>query len=665
MRKKFPTKSQWWQFLKSPHKILTKGEIISFFIFLFIFLFSGIFLAQRFYYKFTFPVPARGGRLVEGVVGSPHFINPLYAESNDVDRDLVELIFCGLMKYNLKGEIVPDLIKEYKILNEGKVYEVTLKDNIFWSDGKKITADDVLFTIESIQDPKTKSPLLANWVGVKVEKIDDKRLKFELKQPYSFFLERLTLKIIPKHIWENVLPENFPFSDLNLNPVGCGPYKIKNIEKKENGKISSLNLTLNEKYFGKLPFIEEISFKFFDTEKDLLLALQKKEIDSAILENLDFNLTGFNEYSFIFPRYFAVFFNLKKKENEKENLLLEKEVRLALALATDKKEILDKVLKKRGEIVLSPLLPNFYHFSPPTTTFEFDLEKAKEVLKKANFKEKEGKMVKIVKKEPAFLFEKDLKLHDTGEDVKKLQECLAKDPQIYPLKKIDGNFDLLTKQAVIRFQKKYKKEISQIAGYEIKCTGYVGRATRKKLNEICFPIETKEIPLEFTLTTVSHPILKETAFLLKKQWEKIGAKVKIEILSQNDLEKKVFKEKNFEVLLFGQILGMMPDPFPFWHSSQRELGLNISNYKNEKVDELIEKARKEFSLKERKKIYEKIQKEIIEDLPAIFLYNFPERYFVINKIKGVKGGLVLDPSKRFSEIENWYLITKRVWKLKK
>lgn len=656
---KWPSKSQWWQFFKSPHQILTKEEKIIFGGFLFLALVSGFFLLVNFYFENTKIVPALGGKFVEGVFGHPRFINPIYAEASDVDRDLVELIFSGLMKYNSEGEIVPDLAKNYKILEGGKVYEFELREDAFWQDGKKVKTDDVVFTIKTIQNPEIKSPLLPNWLGVEVEKIDEQRVKFKLKKPYSAFLERATVKIMPKHIWKDVLVKNFPLVNLNLRPVGSGPYQLKNLERDERGEISSLELILNKKYFGKLPNITQISFKFFDSEEKLLEALNAGEIDGANVNTQSFKNAQFNEYHFLLPRYFAVFFNPKSSGSK---ALLEKEVRKALNYGTNKNEILEEVLQGQGKIVNSPLLPEIYKLKPASTTYEFDLEKAKEILEKAGYLEREEKRVKIVKKEPAFQFKQDLKLNSSGKEVEELQKCLSRDKEIYPLAKIDGNFDILTKKAVIRFQEKYKNEISQLAGYQISCTGFVGRSTRAKLNEICFQPEVEEIPLKFSLATVDQPMLKETALLLKKQWKSLGAEVEIKTFDFKDLEREVIKLRNYEALLFGQVLGKIPDPFPFWHSSQREFGSNLAEYKNKKADELLEEGRVELSAETRAEKYEELQEIILENAPAIFLYNPDELYFVSKKVKGIKEGLIVDLAKRFSGIENWYIKTMRAWK---
>jgi ABC-type transport system substrate-binding protein len=653
---KLPKKSQWKQFFN----VLTKKEKISFFVLFIFFLASSFFLLIDFYLKNTKIVPAQGGEYIEGMVGSPRWIQPIYAPLSDIDRDLSELIFAGLMKYE-NGKIVPDLVKDYKILEDGKVYELYLKENLFWSDGKPLTVEDVIFTIEMIQNPDVKSPLRGNWLGVGVEKIAENGLRFKLKDKSGVFLELLTVKIIPKHIWGDIPPKNFSLAAANLNPIGSGPYKLKKLFQDEEGKIVSLELIKNPLYFGQKPHISKISFRFFDTEEKLIEAFKKGEIKGFSLTNISSleNLPkNFNLYSFSLPRYFAVFFNLKDSK-----VLSEKEVRVALNYGTNKSEILDKVLLGQGRVVDSPILPEIYGFEKPAKVYQFDIEKAKETLEKDGFLiQDNGFREKTIKKELTSRFKKNLSLGVKDKEVEELQKCLANDKEIYPGGKISGIFDKETKEAVILFQEKYKDEILKPYGLE-KGTGEVKEQTRKKLNEICFGKQEEKIPLQFSLTTVNQPDLIRMATILKDQWKELGAKVEIRTYDISSLEKEILRERKFDALLFGEILGSIPDPFPFWHSSQRgELGLNLSNYENKDADKFLEVARESLDDSERKKNLEEFQELITDDAPAVFLYNPHERYLLTKEIKGVKAGLIVDPSKRFSDISNWYINTKRVLK---
>jgi len=645
----------WRQFFK----ILSRREKILFFFFLFLFLVSFSFLSINFYFENTEIRPAPGGTFVEGVIGQPRFVNPIYAPLSDIDRDLTQLLFSGLMRHNLKGEIIPDLATSYQILENGRVWKISLRENLFWSDGTPITADDLLFTIETIQNPKIKSPLRPKWIGVEAKKISDLEVKFKLKNPSAVFLENLTLKIIPKHIWENISPQNFPFSFVNLKPIGSGPFQFKNLVQDKKGRIISIDLIRNPYYHGKSPYLQQISFRFFEKEKDLLSAIRREEINGFTLRPTGYQPDhSFNLYSFSLPRYFAVFFN-----QEQSRVLTKKEVRQALNYGTNKEEIIEQILGGRGKIVDSPILPEIYGFNLPTKTYQFNLEEAKHLLEEAGFFETEkGTRKKVIRKEPAFRFKSDLKLGSRGEEVRELQRCLSKDPKVYPEGTISGYFGRATREAVIRFQERYRQEILRPLGLK-RGTGEVRKATRNKLNEVCFG-ETKEVlPLKFSLATVDQPFLVEVANLLKEQWEKLGAKIEIETYDLSTLEREIIRPRNYEALLFGQVLGMIPDPFPFWHSSQkRNPGLNLSLVRNKEGDRLLEKARQNLNEKERKELLEKFQNILIREAPVVFLYNPDYLYFVSKEVKGIRTGIIANPSQRFSNIEEWYTKTKRAWK---
>jgi len=630
--KKWPSRSQWKCFLK----VLNKKEKIFFFVFLFLTISSTFFLLRSFYLKNTQIQPTIGGTHIEGVIGQPRFINPIYANS-DVDRDLVELLFSGLMKYKGEGlEIVPDLVEKYEVEQDGRVYKFYLKKNLFWSDGQPLTADDVVFTIKTIQNPNYKSPLMANWIGIEVEKISDLGVEFRISKPYSAFLENCTVKILPKHIWKNISPENFPLDINNLNAVGSGPYKIKEIKRDKQNLIESIVLNINPFYSGKKPYIPTIKFLFFSNKEELIKAAKKEKIKGFSLSYFE-KINDEWKINFLqMPRYFAVFFNPEKSE-----FLKEEKFRKALNFATNKEEIISKVLKISKEtntknfIVNSPILPRFYNLSPPEFVYSFDLEKAKQLLDELDLKDENGDgfREKIIKEEAPFQFKSELKKGSKGKEVEELQKCLAKDSSVYPEGEITGYFGKKTEEAVIKFQEKYKDEILTPWGFT-KGTGIVSKTTRKKLNEICFSEKVETLPLKISLATVDQEEMLKIANILK----------------------------NYQALLFGEILGAIPDPFPFWHSSQiRDPGLNLAIYENKKADQFLEKARKSLSLDDLFENLVSFQNILIKDAPVVFLYNPGYIYYLSGEIKTTKIQKIIDPSKRFSDIENWYIKTKRVW----
>ncbi|MFH1462109.1 MAG: ABC transporter substrate-binding protein [bacterium] len=660
--KKWPSKKQWRQFFKT----LSKKEKTTFFIFLFLALSSFLTLSFNIYFKNTEIAPASGGIFIEGVIGSPRFINPVYASPSDVDRDLTELVYSGLMKYSKEGEIVPDLAEEYKILEGGKVYEFYLKENLLWQDSQPLTVEDIIFTIKTIQTPSLKSPLRANWLGVKVEKISDLGVRFDLGNPSSIFLENCTLKILPKHIWQDISYQNFPLSIYNLKPVGSGPYKLKDLVQDSAGKIKSLDLVANQNYAGKSPNIPKITFLFFDTEAELIKAFKSGKIKGISLVSADqyqnIKSDSFASYRLSLPRYFALFFNLTPSGGE-EKILADENIREALSYGTNKEEIIKEVLLSQGKVVNSPILPGIFGFEQPSKTYQFNQEAARDILESSGFTEKEnGIREKILKKTPSFQFTKTLTVGSQGNEVTELQKCLAKDSSVYPEGEVTGYFGSKTKSAVIKFQEKYSSEILSPFGLT-KGTGDVKTTTRAKLNELCAAPSEESLTLSFTLATVDQPSLVKTAELLKKQWQELGINLEIKTFDIATLEQEIIKPRNYEILLFGEVLGAIPDPFPFWHSSQiKDPGLNLAGYENKNCDKLLEEARQTLDETERKTALEKFQDLLIADNPALFLYSPDYLYLVSKEIKGVDSQIITDPSKRFSNIENWYIETKRVWR---
>jgi peptide/nickel transport system substrate-binding protein len=663
---KFPKATQWKQLFK----ILKKTEKRFFLVLVVLAISSASFLAITFYLSNTKVAPAYGGSYTEGIIGQPRFINPIYGETNDVDRALIGLVYSGLMTYDQNGKIVNDLVKSYQISDNGKVYTFQLKDELFWQDGVPLTADDVIYTIKTIQDSDFKSPLRANWLNVAVQKISNKSFALALGTPYNSFLENCTIKIIPQHIWKNILAENFSLSPYNLQPVGSGPYTLSNIQENSNSFIKSLTLTANHKYYGKLPYISELSFNFFENKDDLISAANQKTIDGFSVSDIDNDGAlaeksirqgwstneKFAVYSFSLPRYFAVFFN-----TQDARVLSDTNITQGLNYSINKQELTQNIenkFKKKVPIVNSPILPDYFGYAQPTISYDYNTDTANKLLDKSGFKDSgTGIRTKINTKKQAFQFTSYLSQKSSGSEVIELQGCLSRlDNNFKTLLQADpsGKYGIGTEAAVTAFQQKYLPEIPP--------TGETGTGTRKQLNTLCFAQQNGLLPLQFTLTTVNQPQLIYTANLLRDYWKKVGVTVQIKAIGPSEL-KEIIKNRNYDALLYGEALGSLPDLYPFWHSTQiSDPGLNLSEYQNKTADQLLKDAREALDEKTKTQKYESLQDTILSSAPALFLFNPDYLYWASEKVKGIDTVKIADPAKRFENIQNWYIKTHRVWK---
>lgn len=559
-------------------KVLSRGE--RYLVITLLLIMAGSFLSLPFtvFYHYTKAMPDYGGSFSEGIFGEPRHVNPLLAES-DADRDLISLIYSGLMKHNEDGKLVPDLAKSYEVSSDGLNYTVYLKENAKWHDGLPITAEDVAFTIQTAQNPDYGSLQRINWQGVDVEVVDKNTIILKLKNKYAQFINNLTFNILPRHIWQDVKPVNFSLSDFNLKPIGSGPYKFKKLKKDIDGRIKSYKLESNRNFYDGRPYIDNIELKFYDSEDEMLDDYNRNSIESMAfvsannIKKIKFK-RRLNLQELKLPRYFGIFFN----QNEAKTLS-DKNVRLALSHGTDKKELIDKILAGKGLETNSPMIGEVLDIAGDIKTYNYDLDRAKKLLSDSGWANPDDKGI-----------------------LSKTEKAKSKND----------------------------------------------KPTTEKLS--------------FRLTTPTWSELTNVANLLKEQWAKIGVELVIEVLPTQELQ-QVRKERGYQMLLFGEALNIDPDPFSLWHSSQkRDPGQNLALYDNKTADGLLEKARQTLNPLERIKLYQDFQKQVIEDVPAIFLYNPLYVYAQTNNIKGFGNRIISMPSDRFCNIEKWYMDSKRSWK---
>lgn len=561
-------KNYWNRYTGVEKKLL----LVLFLIFAGSFLFSNVFARRH-----TDLAPKRGGDYIEGLVGQPQHINPLLAPASNVDLDLSRIIYSGLLKFDKELNLIPDLAEWMpEVSADGKEYTVHLRDDIFWP-GKgelKITADDIVFTFRTVQNADYQSPLRLSWNRVGVEKIDDRTVKFITREPTATFMANLTLGILPRHMWENVPAGSFALSNLNLEPVGSGPYQITEIKRGSEGEIRSLRLEPNVRYHLGRPYLDSLTFRFYESTDNLIDAYHGRDIDALGYEPFDRNLfikpkKNLQQIKLELPQYQAVFINDVKNPAP----LGDARVRLALAKSVDKKKIIAEAYAGQSKEAYGPILPGHlgYHEQIPGAPMNiYDANAARELLDQAGW---------IL--DPGIGFRKD------------------------------------------------------------------------KLNRV----------LTLSLVTNGFSPNIRAADALKQMWEAIGVKIVLNIETTSDLEQKYIKPRNYELLLFSENVGADPDPYPFWHSSQRrDPHLNLTTFADAQTDKLLVEGRTNLDPAQRAEKYKRFQELFVGAVPAIFLSRSLYVYNIDAKVKGVELKTVVTPADRFTDIHQWYIETKRVKK---
>lgn len=541
---------------------------------------SGAIIGVRYAKDHLVEVPAVGGEYIEGSVGGPRFVNPLLASSNDVDLDIVKLVFSGLMKTASDGEIVTNLAESVEVSDDGKTYTFYLRQDVEWHDGTVFAAADVLASMGYIKNAAWKSPFLSRFKNVSVEAPDQATVVFTLPEPFAPFLSMLTIGILPEHLWQDIKPENAALAELNVKPVGTGPYIFKSFTKDKKGAIRSYTLVRNENYYGETPYIQTLTFRYFTDFSSSTDALVSRRVDGLSYLPLEFReavegLQDTRMYTLRLPQYTALFLN------EISNPFLgSKKVRQALALAVDRNRILKETLGDSGAPVHGPILPGFIGFHPDIKKYQFDPEAAAALLDDDGWEVNEGSGIR----------EKDLPdPDDEGEKI--------------------------------------------------------------------------PTPLTVTITTVDTTENIAGAQIIKKGWESIGVDTGLEIIPSSKIQSEKIRPREYDALLYGEIIGPDPDPFPFWHSSQAdENGLNLTGFANRRVDELLETARATNDDERRAEMYIEFQDILAEDVAAIFLYSPTYTYVVSRKVQGIDVLTIFAPADRFTNVENWYMETEKVWR---
>ncbi|TCZ75809.1 peptide ABC transporter substrate-binding protein [Paenibacillus albiflavus] len=339
-----------------------------------------------------------GGEIITAYLAEPQGFIRFWATTT-TSSESIDLVFSTLYKFNEKQEIVPDLADGQPTFSDDKM-EMTIKirTDAKFSDGQPVTADDVVFTYNIPLSEDYKGPRKGTFTSVdKVEKVDDATIKFTFKELNAGYIDMMPYNILPQHLLKDTPIKDMDKSEFFKNPIGSGPYKLTEWKAGQY-----LTYTRNENYYNGKPAIEKITTKIMANANAMMAQLQTGELNFVAVppDNLS-----------VIEQYAQTSGNIKLQKgissssysfvgwNLNNPLFQDKKVRQALTMLIDRQAIVDNVAEGQGKIVNSETPPSYWHYTDDVPKFEYNVEKAKELLAEAGWKPgADGIMVKDGKK---------------------------------------------------------------------------------------------------------------------------------------------------------------------------------------------------------------------------------------------------------------------------
>ncbi len=332
--------------------------------------------------------PVEGDWLIYHLSAEPATLNPITA--TDAYEGIINngKIYETLIERNNETlELDPLLAESWEISEDKLTYTFKIREGIKWHDGTPFTSEDVVFSYNTIMNPKVDSPQLrAYYQEIRdVKAIDDLTVEFTYAKPYFLALEFCGgMPIVPKHIFDK---GDFNTNPAGRDPIGTGPYKFV---RWTTGR--DIVVDKNPDYWGEKPKINKIVFKIITDSTVSFQILKREELDVSGLTPIQWerqtNSPSFNEnydkLSYFTPNYSYIGWNSKRP------YFADKQVRTALTHLVNRELILDKILYNLGAIVTNPFYINSPEYDKSIDPYPYDPQKAEELLKEADWIDHDG-----------------------------------------------------------------------------------------------------------------------------------------------------------------------------------------------------------------------------------------------------------------------------------
>ena len=486
-----------------------------------------------------------GGTYIEATLGDVDSMNPLFASTSS-EKVLSKLMFATISTIDRSGHVGIGLAKSIMPSEDGKVWTVTVRDDLKWSDGEPVTSEDVLFTVNLIKNPAVASTYNANLANVKVSLDDDGKVVFTLPSSYADFDSALNIPVVPKHILENTDPKTLVEDSFSTTPITSGAFTFNAIQSGASAKEKVYYLSNNPEYYKGNPMLNSFAIHTYDDKESIIKALNDGSVTAtAELSAIDRNSVSSGqliEKASSLNSGAFVFFNTASE------VLKNKDLRIAI---------------------------------------------------------REGINVGAIRNE--------------APDTKALD---------YPL---------LSSQIAL-------SNYPSLPAYNFE-------SAKAKVSEIL----NGESP-NVNIATVNSGFLPNVTHTLADELKKLGFNTNVIVYDENqDFITNVISKRMYDILVYEIELGADPDLLPYYHSSQASSsGLNLSNYRDALVDDLLLGARDTLDEDLRKKKYEAFLEYWVNNVPAIALYQ-PNLVYYYNKNARTFNNDVklVTPIDRFSDITDW------------
>jgi peptide/nickel transport system substrate-binding protein len=334
-------------------------------------------------------VPAYGGTYVEGVTSAAKFLNPVLA-ATPVDDDVVRLVFSGLSRYRSDGSIQGDLAQSFSASADGKIWTFQIRDDATWHDGHPVISDDVVYTVALLQEKGYVGPYSDAFRGVKVERVDDRVVRFVLPDAYGPFAASTTVPLLPSHLLAKVDYAALPRVAFNQRPVGSGPFRVVEVDPRQTvlARSDSFYRTRPDR---TRPYLDRLVLRSYPDTSEALTALARGEIDGVGgLSTGDAErargLKNVTLYSFGTNDFTALFLNVRPGKAT----FRDRVVRQAIATAIDRGRVLQVAADGRGAVAEEAVPQSSWAYIRDIPRYQRSLEEAKTLLDGADWKDHDG-----------------------------------------------------------------------------------------------------------------------------------------------------------------------------------------------------------------------------------------------------------------------------------